>query len=518
MEINLDCSTYRPTGRWMLSLLYIGLFFTAPTRAMQAQGLTDHDLVQWARETVQKRIQENDVPSTSIGIVRAGEILLVDGFGSLERGKEAAVDENSMFQIASQSKMLTGIIVNELLKEGRLNLEQPITKWLGNSLDESAQRELSNVTLTHLLHHRSGIPNYACSVYGKSKQEGRLYWTAGYSKKQLLNDINAMRLEFEPGSKFSYSNSGFALIGLICQEASGLNYDELLEKYVIKKYGLSSTCTTASEQQKRILATPYYPHARTTASKPSDWGMVTPSSGVYSTANDLTKLLAAQLQAYRRGGDNDDNSLVLTKRVDSTRSATMTYGFGIFRNQKLGYANYLHGGNADGYACAYVFSPEKNVGLVLLSSSGGHWFGQLEDEIYHKLVGEEYTYTPERKSLAQAVFDVSAREGVEAGIDFFWKSKESEEYYVRELELDNVGNAMLKGGHVADAIEIFKLVVSEFPDSWNAHESLGEAYSKQGEIELAIESYENSQKMNPNNKAGLKVLNELKKQRQKREW
>ena len=112
-------------------------------------------------EKVQKALIENDIPSLSLGVVRNGKIDLLKGFGIKSRTDSSKVNKNSIFQIASQSKMLTGIIVNNLILEGKLNLEEPITSYFTNEISENAKNLLKEIKLKYLLNHTSGIPSDA---------------------------------------------------------------------------------------------------------------------------------------------------------------------------------------------------------------------------------------------------------------------------------------------------------------------------------------------------------------------
>ena len=91
-------------------------------------------------ERVEKFLVENNVPCLSIGVVKNGEIELLKGFGHKSRNDTSKINENSIFQIASQSKMFTGIIVNNLIQAGKLNLEETITQYLPDIIDEDSRK------------------------------------------------------------------------------------------------------------------------------------------------------------------------------------------------------------------------------------------------------------------------------------------------------------------------------------------------------------------------------------------
>ncbi|WP_422860101.1 serine hydrolase domain-containing protein [Flagellimonas sp. S174] len=329
---------------------------------------------------IEKALADNNIPSVSVGVIKNGKIELMKGYGNLSRNDSTKVDENSIFQIASQSKMFTGIITNTLIQEGKLNIDEPVITYLPKEISENSRKALSKITLKNILNHTAGIPSDACSVYSE-RIEGEA-WSKGYSKDNLVEDIDKLGLEFNPDAQFQYSNSGYAMIGLILEEVSGLSYKALLKKYVSDVYSLKNTVVDLNSEQKSALVTPYKKDKREIATKPSNMGMATPASAIFSNAADLTKILLAQLNAYRE--NKTQSPLILTNQT-SQMDDGLEYGFGLIKETKGENVKYGHGGDADGFACEYFLNPEKNIGVVLLTSSGGRWVGELANSILEDL-------------------------------------------------------------------------------------------------------------------------------------
>ncbi len=334
-------------------------------------------------EKVKSAMLQNNVPSFSIGVIRNGKIDLLKGFGTKSRNDTAKVNENSIFQIASQSKMFTGIIVNNLIQEGKLNLDEPITTYFSSEINDEAKIRLGKIKLKILLNHTSGIPSDACSLYSE-RIDGDA-WTKGYSIEKIIEDINNINLEFEPGSQFQYSNSGYAIVGYICEKVSGLSYSQLLKRYVTEKYDLKNTVVSLSDRQNSMLVTPYRKDDRTIETKPSDMGMATPASAIYSNATDLSKILSDQIEAYRLYEKKNEQSPLIVTKQTSEMNETRQYGFGLIKETNGENQNYSHGGDADGFACEYFFNPQKNTGIIVLTSSGGRWIGELAEAIFEDL-------------------------------------------------------------------------------------------------------------------------------------
>ncbi|RCS28184.1 class A beta-lactamase-related serine hydrolase [Polaribacter sp. WD7] len=359
----------------VIAIVAISCNFTTKEKSYKAENPIE--------EKIKKVMDENNVPGLSIGIIRNGKIDILQGFGTKSRKDTTKVNESSIFQIASQSKMFTGIIINNLIQEGKLNLEEPITSYFPSDINENAKKRLHKIKLKFLLNHTSGISSDACFVYSE-RIDGDA-WTKGYSKEQLIKDINNIKLEFEPSSQFQYSNSGYAIVGFICETVSNLSYGQLLEKYVTLPYKLNNTSVKLSDSQILKLVTPYRKDNRTVETKPSNMGMATPASAIYSNATDLTKILSEQIKAYRLYDSlNEQGPLILTKQT-SKMDEKLQYGFGLIKMTGGSDIKYSHGGDADGFACEYFFSPQKNNGVVILTSSGGRWLGKLADGILENL-------------------------------------------------------------------------------------------------------------------------------------
>ena len=119
------------------------------------------------------------------------------------------------------------------------------------------------------------------------------------------------------------------------------------------------------------------------------------------------------------------------------------------------------------------------------------------------------TYNMPKKSLANLLLKEMKENGISSGLEQYSKLKKSEIYTVDESEMNSAGYQLLQSGKVKEAIELFKINVEAFPKSGNVYDSLGEAYLKDGNKELAIVNYKKSVELDPRNDNGIKVLQTL---------
>ncbi|MBU2994921.1 beta-lactamase family protein [Cellulophaga baltica] len=337
-------------------------------------------------------LKENNVPSLSIGIVNNGNHIY-KSFGVTNRNSSIKVDEKSVYQIASLSKMMTGIIANNSILEGKINLNEPITKYLSDKLSKKAIERLSEVKISDLLYHTSGLPRDP--IYREARENGAVKFDSVkgityMSEEDLIQELNEVSLENIAGNKYEYSNLGYSVLGYILELVNNKDFEQLVEEYISNKYELKYTFVNPTQYKNKIVTSYKDDGDRTIEQKKFNFGKQTSASGIYSNVEDLTLLMELQIKSFR---SQAKNSLVpasfSNKAYTRRQKENIAYGFGLFRfSQNKDWTFYQHDGDADGFSSDYYFSPEKNIGLVFLSSSGGNWFGPLANEIFFEIVND----------------------------------------------------------------------------------------------------------------------------------
>lgn len=331
---------------------------------------------------VDSTMKQNNIPAISVGIVKNGRLVYAGGFGVADRVKNIPVNEHSLYQIGSDTKKFTAIIVENLIAQRKLSLEMPVTAYLGNVITPESSDKLSTITLQMLLTHTSGVPNRELS----NRRVDGDPMTIEFTEKDLIADLNSMKLDFQPGTKFNYSNFGYAIIGYICERVTGQTYADLVKTFVTNKYHMRNTTISPTTRQSKRIAWPYRKDNRVIKSRPWTMGKMTPAGGIFSNVIDISRLMINQMKAYQEFQESKrvDSLLILTKDI-----AEGHYGFGLVKTVDSIGIRYGHGGDLDGYASGYVFLPQKAVGLILLTSSGGRWLGRLEKQLVTELANEK---------------------------------------------------------------------------------------------------------------------------------
>ena len=365
---------------------------TAPVRSPESSEASDvKDIAQKMQRKLFAISQSENIPSISSGVIYRGKRGIGTSVGSLDRNGGMPVGADSIYQIASLSKTLTGIIIQSLIVERKLDPQEHIATYLAPVLTAEAKKQLGGITLVQLMQHRSGITDKDCSVY-RNRAEGEVV-QSGYTRTELVADLNAIDMSGRDTGTFGYTSCGFAVAGLVGEIVTGQNFDALLRKYVTEPYDMPDTAVTLNEAQKSRLVTAYNKRNRSEAVLPYIMGKASPGSAIYSTVHDLQNLQVAQIEAYRKfATDGVAGPLILTDDVESAElhqdAGQAKFGSGLIIVPHPRGPFYLHDGDADGFASVYAFSPKDNAGVVILTGSGGAWITKSAIEILVDVIDE----------------------------------------------------------------------------------------------------------------------------------
>ena len=366
---------------------------TITTEVIQQETLNEKEeaLIKSLEALIQERVVENDIPALSVGLIKHNKLFSYHNIGAIERGSPEKVNEHTVYQLASLSKTFTGIIAKELIAEGKLDVNASITDYLPTSLNEATIDKLKPITVRNLLQHKSGLPRDA--KYAKRPWkflDGPM--VGGFSEVALLQDLEELELLRNPGIRMEYSNLGFGVMGYIMERTSGIQLPELYDKYLEGKYAMNRTTMDLEEAKRFGMATPYMKWWRAIKTSPWEMGYLRSGGGLCSSVADLSKMLLLQMGAYQAFRQNPQVVPALVLSDDKTswgRSGFPYYGYGIMEFNKsidTTMVHIGHGGDVDGFGSIYIFFPKQEVGIVMLTSSGGGWFTQLEWDIQKLLL------------------------------------------------------------------------------------------------------------------------------------
>lgn len=272
----------------------------APTLRWDGQpeevGVSSERLA-WAKQVIEEAVKRNYMPGAVVIAGRKGTVIFHEAFGLAQRTPASAarpMEKDTLFDLASVTKLFTATAVMILVEEGKLRLDDPVKDFI----PAFAQKGKQEVRIRHLLTHTSGLPAWA-PLYQSIK-----------SKDEAIQAICAMELENPVGKKFVYSDLGFIMLGAVVEKVAGMPLDQFIRERITGPLGMQHTFFNPGPEWKEKAAATEYDatfRRRMIVGEVHDenaWAMggVAGHAGLFSTAEDMARF-AQMFLNYGRYGD-----------------------------------------------------------------------------------------------------------------------------------------------------------------------------------------------------------------------
>ncbi|MDQ3749427.1 MAG: serine hydrolase [Acidobacteriota bacterium] len=438
--------------------------------------------------------------SGSVLMARDGQPVISKGYGMANYELNVPNTPQTVFRIGSITKQFTAVAIMILQERSKLNVNDPICKHLENC--PAAWRP---VTIRHLLTNTSGIPSYT-DLPGFNKMS-----VQPVNRAELVDLFRDKPLEFTPGEKFAYSNSGYYLLGLIIEKASGKPYAEFLRDNIFVPLGMKNSGYDDSHTLLPNRANGYKWEGKSFVNAPYI-DMATPYSAgaLYSTTEDLLlwdKALYTEKLVSRK---SLDEMFAPFREVVRDGWGGYAYAYGWIIGKQSGRQVSRHDGGIKGFSTDIIRFPSERVTVIVLSNNQTVIPYKLANDLSAIAFGAPYKLPtlPVSEVLAATI----AQKGIAPALQQYRELKRArpDNYDFSEPVLDRLGYDLLRSQKVKEAIEIFKLNVEMFPQAFNVYDSLGEAYMVNGDKELAIKNYEKALELNPQNTNSVNMLKKLR--------
>ena len=426
-------------------------------------------------------------------IARRGEPVFVRSYGqaSIELGVPNRRD--TRFAIASITKQFTAVAIMRLREAGKLDLDDPICRHL-----DDCPPAWQPVTIRHALAHTSGIPN----ITGLADWDERIGRIPD-SPRGLLRHVRDLPLQFEPGSRFRYSNSGYQLLGLVIEKHSGMSYGRYLAQEFFTPLGMTATGLLDYHSIIPNRATGYYWKANAFSLPLSEYpGHAYAAGGLYSTVDDLLRWANAL---------DSDRLLPAAARREMEVPGQGDYGLG-FELGKIGPHRHVgHAGSVPGFSTYLARFPDDGLTVVVLSNSDPASANRVMRSLAAIALGQPYEQA--RPQLFNVLWTIVQRDGGAAAAQHVRALRAAGDPAVKgnlERLLNVLGYDLKANERLPDALHIFRLNVELFPKSANVHDSLGEALLQAGDRAAARSSYERALQLDPASTTAAKALSQLR--------
>jgi CubicO group peptidase (beta-lactamase class C family) len=302
---------------------------------------------------VRAELVRQRIPGLSVAILRGDSVLLARGYGEANVELHAPASDSTIYQSGSLGKQFTSALVVMLAEEGRLGLDDSITRWF-----PEAPEAWKGITVRHLLTHTSGIPDYADST---------LDYRRDYTEDDLIHLAEGLPLGFPPGTRWSYSNTGYVLLGIVIHRVTGTFYGDLLRDRIFRPLGMR-TARIISEADIVPNRAAGYRLQRDTL-KNQEWVApllnTTADGSLYLTVRDYAAWAVALNHRRVPSAAGLDSSWQPVRLADG---GVYPYGFGWSLLPQRGYRRIGHTGSWQGFQTSIQRYPGFDLTVIVLAN------------------------------------------------------------------------------------------------------------------------------------------------------
>jgi CubicO group peptidase (beta-lactamase class C family) len=237
---------------------------------------------------VQTQMQEYKIPGMAVAVVRNGEVEYLNGFGTANPAGDPVTPETP-FLLASVSKSFTALGIMQLIEDEKISLDDPVQKhlpWFAVNGEGG-----SEITVAHLVYQTSGFSEY-------QGNEMNLRPNTPNGLEEGVRDLSHIKLDFQPGEGWAYSNINYSVLGLLIQEVSGQRYETYIEENIFAPLAMTHSYTSLESARAGNASRGYYPLFGVPLALDQNMLYTTatlPAFGLWSSATDMSRYLIAQL-------------------------------------------------------------------------------------------------------------------------------------------------------------------------------------------------------------------------------
>jgi CubicO group peptidase (beta-lactamase class C family) len=316
-------------------------------------------------------------------VAKGDREILAKGYGLADSVFNDPNTPETKFFIGSITKQFTAAAILLLKERGQLRLSDPIRQHLPDFPDDPGDR----ITIRQLMTHTSGIPDYTTFPEIVLRRASYVPLT------EILRAIESKPLEFEPGTRFSYSNSGYVLLGEVIEDVSGQSYEAFLHKNFFKPLGMTNTGYGRREMGVPMRAEGYSKDesGRRIDAVPIRYSILHSAGALYSTAKDMLKWHRALLHG----------TVLSRESVDlMTSSQAGNYGYGWWLESRYGRRLSFHDGFLDGFNCTYDRWLDDSLLVLVFSNDDEAPVGKIAHGLAAIMFGEQPVIPVQKTAIA----------------------------------------------------------------------------------------------------------------------
>jgi CubicO group peptidase (beta-lactamase class C family) len=318
---------------------------------------------------------KHPIGSVTIGVVYKNQLFWTKSYGNADMERKLLADKETVYRIGSITKMFTAVMLEQLVDAGKVHLSDPVEKYFPEV--KMVQGRFPNappITLIELATHTSGLDREP------SDTDTYLHGPVSDWEKTLIAALPHTRYAFEPGTRYSYSNIGFAILGATLSRAAGQPFVEYVPKHIFEPLGMSQTALELTPEMRPHLSKGYDVDeaGKADPTEPqrdhdTGRGYKVPNGAIYTTVGDLARFASFLLG---QGSDSVLKSTVLERNltqspVQANFRLSQGYTLGGMLLRRDTYTAFGHGGAVAGYQAALYMNRDANLAVIVLANTLG---------------------------------------------------------------------------------------------------------------------------------------------------
>ncbi len=346
------------------------------------------------------QLKKKSHPGFTVLVSRGDKVLFSHAYGMADTKSKRANVPDTPFRIGSVTKQFIAAAILVLQERGKLSVQDSLAKYYPEWPNGK------NITLHHLLTHTSGLYSYTSNPF----------FAAQVSKPAniatLIPAIQKANVNFSPGEKWEYCNSGYLLLGLIVEKVSGKTYGEFLNTEFFKPLGMNHTGVHVAGNEPKGEALGYAKESLGYKLS-NNWDMTWAggAGALYSTTGDLHRWNKGIFSGKVLKKESLRAAFTPVKLADGS---TKNYGYGWMINKKRGVRIISHGGGLQGFQCSLAHAPDQSVTIVVLCNAGpgydpGGMTGSLADIFLEKEMTPKPVHVVNEKLIGKNYDDYVGR-------------------------------------------------------------------------------------------------------------
>ena len=336
-----------------LSTLFVAAALLAPSAYAAAPALADQI------DAALAPMFKPGWPGATVIVTKDGKTVFRKAYGLSNIAEQAAMQPDSLLRVGSVTKQFTAVAILQLAEQGKLSVKDDITRFLPDYPTRGKR-----ITIEHLLHHTSGIPNYTALKAFRDVDDATL------DVPKVIGLFKDEPLDFEPGERFSYSNSGYFLLGAIIEKVSGMRYQDYIATHLFEPLGMKDTAHEGFERSAKRRVNGYRLRGGTEIVAVGDINLLAAyaAGAVVSTSDDMARWETAISSGKLLKPATWKQAFTSCK---VPKNLPCNYGYGWNIGTLAGHKLFAHGGSIPGFTAQSLRLPDDKVYVAVLTNGNG---------------------------------------------------------------------------------------------------------------------------------------------------